>query len=143
MNTFSRRIVLGMTVLIGAYVGIWGFFFPEAFYTSFPGLGLHWIDIDGPFNEHLVRDVGSLYVALGVGSLAAMFASSAGPGRVMGLVWFVFGALHFGYHALHPAGSTSDVVGSLVSLGVSALLGIVLMLPTRGRDHVASTGEQP
>ena len=47
--------------------------------------------------------------------------------------------LHFGYHAMHPAGSTLDVVLTVVSLGGSALLGIVLMLPVRAR--AASTGE--
>jgi len=135
MNTPLRRGILAATVLIGAYVGIWGYFLPGSFYTSFPGFGLHWIDLDGPFNEHLIRDVGSLYLALGAGSLAAVFARSAVPGRVMGVAWFTFGVLHFGYHVLHPEGTVGDIVGSIVSLGISALLGIALMLPLRPRSR--------
>ncbi|PJJ70496.1 hypothetical protein CLV46_0017 [Diaminobutyricimonas aerilata] len=141
MNSNLRRVVLALTVLIGAYVGIWGYVVPDAFYTSFPGFGLHWIDIDGPFNEHLIRDVGSLYIALGAGSLVAIFTRTAMPGRVMGVVWFVFGVLHFGYHVLHPEGTTLDVVGSIVSLGVSALVGVVLMLPLE--PHADRAGTSP
>lgn len=133
MNTPIRRVLLAVTVLIGGYVGLWAEFFPNAFYASFPGFGLHWIDIDGAFNEHLIRDVGSLYLALGAGSLAAIISRSAMPGQVVGVAWSVFGVLHFGYHALNPEGSAVDIVGSVVSLGISALLGIVLLLPLRGR----------
>ena len=71
MNTTFRRVLLGLTVAIGLYVGVWAEFFPGAFYSSFPGFGLHWINVDGPYNGHLIRDVGSLYLGLGAASLAA------------------------------------------------------------------------
>ena len=131
MNTRYRRVLLAVTVVIGAYVGVWAGFFPHSFYTSFPGFGLHWIDVDGPYNEHLIRDVGSLYLALGAGSLAAVFSRDAAPGRVIGLAWGLFGVLHFGYHVLHLEGSTTDIVGNIVTLGLSALAGILLALPSR------------
>lgn len=47
-----------------AYVGGWALLAPRSFFTSFPGLGYHWLVVDGPFNAHLVRDVGALYLAL-------------------------------------------------------------------------------
>jgi len=130
-NTLLRRALLGLGVALGAYVGGWAYFAPDSFYSSFPGFGLHWIDVDGAFDEHLIRDVGAFYLALGAASLAAAFARSALPGRIVGLAWAVFGVLHFGYHALHPAGSAGDVVGSLISLALSALLGLALLLPAR------------
>ena len=34
------------------------------FYDDFPGLGRSWVAADGPYNEHLVRDVGALNLAL-------------------------------------------------------------------------------
>jgi hypothetical protein len=129
MNSLLRRVLLAATVLMGAYVGIFGYAFPHAFYTSFPGLGLHWIDVDGPYNQHLTRDVGSLYIALAAGSVGAIFTRTASAGRVMGIAWFVFGVLHFGYHVTHPEGTTGDIVGSIISLVLSALLGLALMLP--------------
>ncbi|MGW2094408.1 hypothetical protein [Promicromonospora sukumoe] len=140
MNTIYRRVLLLATVAIGAYVGVWAAFFPESFYVSFPGFGLHWIDVDGPYNEHLIRDVGSLYLALGAGSLAAALSRSALPGRVLGLVWTVFGVLHLVYHLAHLHGSVLDVVGNVVSLGGSALLGILLMLPTRREQPTEPLG---
>jgi hypothetical protein len=133
MNTPLRRVLLAVTVLIAGYVGLWAEFFPTAFYTSFPGFGLHWVDVDGAFNEHLIRDVGSLYIALGAGSVAAIFSRSAMPGRVVGVAWAVFGALHLGYHLRHLDGSAVDIVGNILTLGGSALLGIVLVFPLRGR----------
>lgn len=137
MNTTFRRVLLGIAAVLGLYVGFWAAFLPEAFYSSFPGFGLHWIDVDGPYNEHLVRDIGGLYLALGAGSLAAIFSRSAAPGRVIGLAWALFGVLHFGYHLLHLRGSAVDVAGNIVSLGLSAALGVLLLLPARPRTETA------
>jgi len=136
MNTTFRRVLLGLTVAIGLYVGVWAEFLPEAFYRSFPGFGLHWINVDGPYNEHLIRDVGSLYLGLGAASLAAIFSRSATPGRVAGLAWALFGVLHFAYHVQHLQGSAVDIAGNVISLGLSAGLGIALLLPPR--THVTA-----
>lgn len=129
-----RRLVLGLTVVIAAYVGVWAQFFPDAFYTSFPGFGLHWTDVDGPNNEHLIRDVGSLYLALGAASVAAFFTREVVVSRVVGLAWAVFGVLHFVYHLLHLPTALVDLVGNVVSLGLTALCGILLALPVARRE---------
>jgi hypothetical protein len=139
MNTPLRRVLLAITAVLGLYVGIWAQFFPEQFYTSFPGLGLHWIDIDGPLNEHLIRDVGSAYLGLSAASLVGMLHRSALPGRVAGVAWGVFGVLHFGYHALHPEGTAVDIAGTLFFLGLSAAFAILLALPSR--SPVVATAE--
>ena len=112
------------------YVGAWAAGIPQSFYDSFPGLGLIWISVDGPYNEHLIRDVGSLYLALSAASIAATFSRTADAGRVVGVAWAVFGIPHFVYHAAHFAHMPPiDVVGNIVSLGASLVLGVVLMLP--------------
>ncbi|SDY40518.1 hypothetical protein [Herbiconiux ginsengi] len=131
MNSTPRRILLAATAILGAYVGLWAAFLPESFYDAFPGLGLTWISADGPFNEHLIRDVGGLYLGLTAASVAAVFTRTAAPGRVVGLGWAVFGAIHFDYHLLHLEGSAIDVVGNVVSLGISLALGVLLALPAR------------
>jgi hypothetical protein len=142
MNTNLRRTLLAMTVLLAAFVGGWAEISPQGFYDSFPGFGLTWISVDGPFNQHLIRDVGSLYLGLGAVSLASIFSVSATPGRVAGLGWAVFGILHFGYHLLHPEGTTFDRIGTVVSLAISLALGILLALPSRRRMAVAGTGTE-
>lgn len=140
MNTPFRRVLLAITVVLGLYVGIWAQFFPEQFYDSFPGFGLHWIDIDGPFNGHLVRDVGSAYLGLSAASVIGMLHARALAGRVAGVGWGAFGVLHFGYHALHPQGTAFDIIASLFFLGLSAVFAIVLALPARRR---ALAAEEP
>ena len=125
-----RRIILWVTAAIGLFVGLWAAAWPDSFYTSFPGLGRVWIAVDGPFNEHLIRDVGSLYLALAAASIAATFSRTPDAGRVVGVAWAVFGIPHFVYHASQFAEMAPiDVIGNAVSLGASLLLGVVLMLP--------------
>lgn len=133
MNTSYRRVLLALTASLGLFVGVWAEFLPRAFYDSFPGLGLRWVAVDGAWNEHLVRDVGSFYIALSVVSVVAIVARTAGPGRIAGLAWGPFGIMHFGYHVTHPEGTMVDVVVESISLIVSALLGVLLALPTHRR----------
>lgn len=52
--------------MTGLSVGVWATLFPRSFYDSFPGFHRIWVGVDGPYNEHLARDVGSLYLALTV-----------------------------------------------------------------------------
>ncbi|WP_243698178.1 hypothetical protein [Curtobacterium sp. PhB136] len=132
-------MILALTVAQGLLVGIWAEFFPRSFYDSFPGFGLHWVSMMGAWDEHLVSDVGSFYLGLSALTIVAIFARTDGPGRLAGIGWTVFGVFHFVYHLTHPMGSTFDRVGNLASLGVAALLGIVLLFPGR---TVAATKEQ-
>lgn len=125
-----RRIILAVTAALGVFVGAWAAFWPTSFYDSFPGLGRIWVAIDGPFNEHLVRDVGALYLALAGASVAAIFSTRPDAGRVVGVAWTVFGIPHLAYHLAHLESlAPIDVIGNVVSLGGSLALGIVLMLP--------------
>jgi hypothetical protein len=133
MNTVFRRVVLALLGLLGLFVGMWATSFPESFYTSFPGFGLHWIEQAGAYDEHLIRDVGAMYLALTAITVAAAFARSAAPGRLAGLAWTVFGAIHFAFHVSHLEGSALDRVGNVVALGLSLVLGIVLL--RRGADR--------
>jgi hypothetical protein len=60
VNIRSKQIVAAVLALIGGYVGLWAAAWPRRFYDSFPGLGRHWVLALGPYNEHLIRDVGGL-----------------------------------------------------------------------------------
>ena len=131
MNTTFRRVILALTAAQGLFVGVWAQFFPRSFYDSFPGFGLHWVSMMGDWDEHLVSDVGGFYLGLTAITIIAIFARTAGPARLAGVGWTVFGVLHFIYHATHMMGSSFDRIGTLTSLGIAALLGIVLLLPPR------------
>ncbi|MGM7669067.1 hypothetical protein [Microbacterium sp. A93] len=125
-----RRILLWATAVVGGFVGLWAAVWPSSFYESFPGLGRVWIAVDGPFNEHLIRDVGALYLALAAASIAAAFTRGPESGRVVGVAWTVFGIPHLIYHAAQFGGMPIiDVIGNIIGLGGSVLLGLLLMLP--------------
>ena len=125
-----HRIALLISILLALYVGVWAYAVPESFYSSFPGFGLHWVDTDGPFNEHLVRDVGAMYLALAAASTVGLVRFDRAATAVLGAAWTVFGALHFAYHAAHLAEmSVDDAIGNVCTLGLSLLLGIVLLVP--------------
>ncbi|GAB3601618.1 hypothetical protein [Microbacterium tumbae] len=133
MNTISRRVLLVITAALGLYVGVWAGVFPESFFSSFPGFGLHWIDISGVYDEHLIRDVGSLHLGLTAITIWAIASRTAQAGRLAGLGWAVFGTLHFVFHLTHPAGETLDIAGNNITLLLSLILGILLLLPPRRR----------
>jgi hypothetical protein len=134
MTPHSRRLVLLVSAALGLTVGLWAVVGPRAFYDSFPGFGRTWIADDGPFNEHLIRDVGALYLGLTAASVAVLAIRRATALPVVGVAWTVFGVLHVAYHVTHLAGlSVADAVGNVVSLTVTLLLAVVLLLPARRR----------
>lgn len=125
---------LAFSALLGLFVGGWAYFAPQSFYDSFPGVLGSWVSVDGPFNEHLIRDVGAMYLALTAASIGGLVWRDPLGFRVLGIAWTGFGLLHFAYHALHLAHmSIESAIGEMVALGVSLLLGIVLLIPARSR----------
>lgn len=127
------------TIIIAIGVGFWAYVLPREFYDHFPSLLGEWISQDGPFNEHLIRDHGAQYLALGAGSVAALFWRSQPLFRVLGIAWGSFGVLHFAYHATHLGHmSTRDAVSQLIVLAVAALFGIAIAIPKRRRSRSRS-----
>src|SRR4051794_38194280 len=53
---------LAVLAVTPAFVGIWATISPRGFYDQFPGGGHHWVSAVGAYDEHLVRDVGALYL---------------------------------------------------------------------------------
>lgn len=120
------------SALLAGFVGIWAYFFPQGFYDFFPGVLGSWVSVDGPFNEHLIRDVGAMYLAWLAASIGALIWRTDAAYRVLGLAWTIFGVLHFAYHSLHLEHmAMADAVGEMIALGISLLLGILLLIPTR------------
>ncbi len=122
----DARLYVGLWFLIasGVMVGAWAQFFPQAFYDSFPGLGRSWVSVDGPFNEHLVRDVGGLYLALSAVTLIAVFAKTRETVLASALGWLVSQIPHFTYHMahLHVYTSMLDKAGNVLTLGLLVLV---------------------
>ena len=92
------RVIIVVLGLVGLEVGIWATFFPTSFYEDFPGSGRVWVSVDGPYNEHLIRDVGSLNLALAAVTLIAAVTLSVWAIRAAAVAWIVYGLPHLVYH---------------------------------------------
>lgn len=133
MTLGLRRGLLWATALTGLYVGGWAAFATRSFYESFPGLGFIWISIDGPYNEHLVNDVGTLNLGFAAATIyAALLRSEPAvvvASRTVGIAWVVFSVPHLVYHARNLDGlGTADVLGQLISVSSTIVLGALLLL---------------
>jgi len=130
----AKRVMAAILAVSAADVGFWGVIAPRSFYRSFPLPGHHWVSTAGPYDEHLVRDVGGLYLSLLVVTVWALVRASSEPLRVAGVAWFVFSLPHLLFHLGHLDGlSTVDKVGQAGSLAVALLFALLLALPTRDR----------
>jgi hypothetical protein len=125
---------VGLVYLAGgsALVGFWAAFAPRSFYDDFPGAGRHWISPDGPYNQHLVRDVGELNLALMVVAIAALVTLSLPLVRAAAAAALVNGVLHVGYHVGHvDMFSTGDQVAIIGSLVAAPVVALVLLFTVR------------
>jgi hypothetical protein len=126
----------GMAVLAvtPAWVGIWATVSPRGFYDAFPGAGHHWVSALGAYNEHLVRDVGALYVGFLV---LLAFAWVWLERRLVQatLVAYAVAALpHLVYHTTTLDNfSAGDGVAEIAGLALNVVLPLALLPLTRRR----------
>ena len=131
--TERRRLRIGIAILAltPAFVGIWASITPRGFYDDFPGGGRTWVSAVSVYDEHLVRDVGALYL----GSLVVLaFAYVYLERRLVqaALVSYAVAALpHLVYHltALDNL-STGDSVAQITGLALNVVLPLGLLATT-------------
>ncbi|GAA2324220.1 hypothetical protein GCM10010431_52470 [Streptomyces kunmingensis] len=126
-----RYGILGLLALVALYTGTWAYFAPEAWHENFPGFGLSWLPQLGPYNEHLAKDTGAMFLALAVLTLIALRdVRNNRLVQITGAVWLVFNVLHFSYHVQHLAMyGTRDQVLNAVTLSALVLLSALLLVP--------------
>ncbi len=132
---------LGVSLLAAPalVVGVWALLLPRSFYDDFPAAGRRWVSALGPYNEHLVRDVGALNLALG--TLLALAAILLEQRLVQAALaaWLVYALPHFVFHATElDALPLLDNVANVITLGLAVLLPLVLLAATGWRP--AETG---
>ena len=114
----AARGALAILVLSAASIGLTATLAPQAFYDDFPFLR-HWVDLLPPYNEHLITDVGGLY--LGFTVLFAWAAWTLQPTLVRAVcsAWLLTAALHLLFHATHLNGfETGDAIAQIASLAL-------------------------
>lgn len=134
-----RDVALAVLTLQWAGTGLWALLAPRSFYDSFPGGGRTWVSVDGPFNEHLLRDVGALFFALGVLSAYALWQRTPAVVRAAGLAVAVFSLPHLLYHLANTdVLEATDVVLNVGGLVLVLALAVALVVspgPVRGRSR--------
>ncbi len=141
MTPTARRILLWVLVLLGSYVGLWATFFPASFYEWFPGPFGSWVADDGPYNEHLVRDVGTFNLALAAASAMATRYRDRGPAVVVAVAWIVYSVPHLGYHLQHLGHlGAVEAVAQVIALGSTLVLAVPLLLPVRSSSPAEPSG---
>ena len=136
----QRRWLRGGMAVIAvtpALVGIWATVSPRGFYDDFPGAGHHWVSAVGPYDEHLVRDVGALYL----GALVLLVLAWVWLDRRLvqaALISYAVAALpHLIYHLTALDGfSTGDAVAEIGGLALNVILPLGLLTVTRTRAVV-------
>ena len=126
-------MVLVLLAGSGAWIGGWAVLFPRWFFDEFPGFGRRWTAVDGPYNEHLVRDVGGFFLALGVIAAVAAVLGSVVAARIVGAGWLVISVTHAAYHFTHLGiYGRLDQVLTVTSLSASVVASlVVLLMPAR------------
>ncbi|HEV2791790.1 MAG TPA: hypothetical protein VGV69_10865 [Solirubrobacterales bacterium] len=108
----SLILLCGSALLIGLTATL----APRSFYDDFPFLA-HWVDLLPPYNEHLVTDVGGLYLGFAVLFAWAAKTLDRPLVRATAVAWLLTGSLHLLFHAGHLDGfSTADAIAELTSL---------------------------
>jgi hypothetical protein len=112
----AARAALAILLLSALAVGLPATLAPHAFYDGFPFVR-HWVELLPPYNEHLVTDVGGLY--LGFAVLFAWALRSLQPTLVRAacVAWLLWAALHLVFHATHLGPYDSgDAIAQVASL---------------------------
>ncbi|MGE2735040.1 hypothetical protein [Mycolicibacterium vaccae] len=133
MKPFLHRVCLAILIVTGLLVGLWAYFAPVNWYNTFPGLGLRWLPVLGPYNEHLVKDVGAMYLALAAVSVMAFrHVTNQALMRTAALSLSIFNILHLIYHItmLHMYGPL-DATLNMIVLPLAVVCSLALAIPVK------------
>jgi hypothetical protein len=124
-------------------IGAWALIGPHSFYENFPASGRHWVSGLGPYDEHLVRDVGSLLMAIGLLQTWAAAQPSRLLVRAALVVGLVYAVPHLIFHASNTEPfSTGDNVVNIGALVLAVVVPILLLVLTRATGTVAAASDR-
>lgn len=122
------RAILAVLAAIQATDGLYALLAPRSFYDDFP-LGRGWVEALPAYSEHLVRDVGGLFLATAV----VLFAAAIWLERRLVLVALVsflaFSIPHTTWHMFNLGPyDTFDAVANVIALGFMVVGPLVVLV---------------
>jgi hypothetical protein len=144
MKTSWLRSAMLLLAAASLVVGLWALLVPRSFYDDFPLPGRDWVSTLGPYNEHLVRDVGALNLALGVLLVLAAVLLERRLVQVSLVAYLVYTVPHFVFHlATGHAFPLGDNLANMFTLGIAVLLPLILLalVGSRGDEQTPRAKE--
>lgn len=115
-SPLSARIALGVLLLSALSIGLTATVAPHAFYDDFPFVA-HWVELLPPYNEHLVTDVGGLYLGFSILFAWALWTLDRTLVQAVSVAWLLAAGIHLLFHAGHLENfSTGDAIAEIASL---------------------------
>lgn len=112
----SARVALGFLLVTALIIGLTATLAPVTFYEEFPFV-THWVDLLPPYNEHLVTDVGGLYLGFVVLFGWAAKTLDRTLVKAVSVAWLLVAAIHLAFHATHLSHfSSGDAIAEIASL---------------------------
>jgi hypothetical protein len=122
------RLILGLLAAVQATDGFYALLAPRSFYEDFP-VGRGWVEALPAYNEHLVRDVGGLFIATAVVLAAAAIWLERHLVLVALVSFLAFSIPHTTYHLLNLEGlSAGDAVAEAASLVLLVIAPLALLI---------------
>lgn len=106
-----------LVLLVAALsIGLTATIVPRTFYDDFPFLA-SWVELLPPYNEHLVTDVGGLYLGFAVLFAWAAYTLDRVLVQAVSVAWLLSAGIHLLFHAGHLENfSTADAIAEIASL---------------------------
>ena len=121
------RAGLVLLSLTQGVTGLWMLLSPRSFYDNVLG-----VSALPPFNEHLMRDLGGVYLALAVVLDVGAIRLERSLVRTALAAYLVASVTHLHFHATHGAGLTGSATTALLaSLVLLVLLSAALLILAR------------
>lgn len=114
----GARLSLWFLCLSALTIGLVATFAPRTFYDDFPFVTA-WVSLLPPYNEHLVTDVGGLYLGFAVLLAWAAWTLQRTLVQAVCVAWLLTATLHLIFHAGHLEGfGTADAIAEIASLSL-------------------------
>jgi hypothetical protein len=137
-----RSAIAGLLAVLGgpqALLGVWALLAPHSFYGDFGLGGKGWVATLGAYDEHLVRDVGALFLGLGVLLIIAAVRGQRSLSTVAAVIWLIFAVPHAIYHLFNLGPyATGDAIANVITLAWTVVGGLIVLVLLRDEARVTA-----
>lgn len=130
------RICLAVLAVSALTIGVLASFVPETFYEDYPFFS-SWVHLLPPYNEHLIRDVGGLYLGFGLLFAWSLIRPSVELIVPVCIAWALAQVLHFAFHIDHLEGfTTTDSIAQTIGLAAFVVLALIPVAALKPKSAV-------